>query len=735
MQAAGATQSVAGTRLSPIFFVLTLFLSASLLFFVQPLFTRIVLPHVGGSPAVWTTAMLFFQTILIAGYLYAHLLTRAMPVRRQVFVHLGVWAIALISLPLAVPAGWQLDPEGSVAWQTLLLFAAGVGLPFFALSANAPLIQFWYSRSGGPSADDPYFLYGASNLGSLVALLGFPLVAAPLFGAGQIGMGWAVGFVMLGGALAASGMFTKGPAAKAPTAERHDAAPGLSPMTVAVWGFLAFIPSSLMLVVTMKISIDMGSFPLVWAVPLALYLLTFVLVFTNRPFLSDRALRGMAMIGLAVLGYYVLGLHGNYLDWTAVGILLACFFAVALYAHRRLYGLRPAGHHLTGFYLTMSVGGALGGLFNSIIAPVAFAGLQEAIITAVLAVLIFLPFRGGVRRNLAGLGYGLAVGAFVALPAILIGLFYADGAWTGIFLSLCMGGFICLAWLRRTAIGCFGAGVMLLLVGNLMYPDTALMRDRSFFGLHVVAEEQGMRLYGNGTTVHGAQRLADDQTDRPEPLYYYHVNGPLAQVLTSDAGRAATTVGIVGLGVGSLACYHQPGQNWHFYEIDAHVDAIARNPDYFRFLTACTPDAPTHLGDARVVLERQTEQRFDVLVIDAYSSDSVPVHLTTNEAMQLYLDRLNPGGLLVYHISNRYYEIERPLSRSAEDLGLTARIQFYKGNVSQDVGDVPTTAVLLAHDAADMGAMADDPRWTPLTSDGGRLWTDDYANLLSIMTR
>lgn len=733
MQVTAAPTQAVSQRFAPIIFVLTLFLSASLLFFVQPLFTRVVLPHVGGSPAVWTTAMLFFQTILIAGYLYAHVLTRLLPVRGQVLVHLGVWAAALLSLPLGVPDGWQLDPSGSTAWQTLLLFAAGVGLPFFALSANAPLIQFWYSRSGGPSAHDPYFLYGASNLGSLIALLGFPLAAEPIFGASAIGLGWAAGFVALGGALALSGLFSQGPAAYTPA--QTDITGRTTLWQVAQWGFLAFIPSSLMLSVTLKISIDMGSFPLVWVVPLALYLLTFVLAFSNRRYLSDRTLKIVAALALAVLSLYVLGLHGSYLEWEEVGVLLFCFFAITLFAHRRLYDARPAGHGLTGFYLTMSVGGALGGLFNSIIAPVAFSGLQEAMITAVLAVLLFIPFAPTARETLMRLTPGALIGLLVSVPALLTGLLSEGGDWSAVLLVLGIGAVLSLAWLRRNPLGCFAAGVVLLLTGTQFSPDAAVLRDRSFFGTHVVTEESGMRLYGNGTTVHGAQRLADDTADRPEPLYYYHRNGPMAQVLTSERGTAAETVGVLGLGVGSLACYRQPGQSWHFYEIDSLVDKIARTPEYFRFLSACAPDAPTHMGDGRMVLDRQKDLAFDVLVIDAYSSDAVPVHLTTNEAMQLYLDRLAPGGILVYHISNRYYQIDIPLARSAEDLGLSARIQHYQGNMAEDPGDTGSTVVMLARTPEAFGTLADDTRWEVLESDGGRVWTDDYANLVSIMKR
>ena len=732
MQVSGSSTATRPSLVVPMLFIATIFLSASLLFFVQPLFTKIVLPQIGGSPAVWTTAMLFFQTVLIGGYLYAHLLTRHLAVRVQVWVHLAVWGAALTALPLAISETWQFDPQGSAVWQTLMLFVAGVGLPFFALSANAPLIQFWYGRSGGPSADDPYFLYGASNLGSLAALLGFPLLAEPLFGANAIGLGWAAGFIALGAFLLISGYAAKGPAkSEIPAQSSPQTRPGFG--KIAYWAFLAFIPSSLMLGVTSKISLDVGAFPMIWVVPLALYLLSFVLSFSNRQILGERTFRFLTLLMIAFMLPNLFGFFGRTLNWTSMGVLVLGFFVVAVFAHRKLYEARPDSAHLTMFYLTMSVGGALGGLFNSIIAPLVFSSLLEAGTTAVLAVLLLLNLEKRLASVPSALGKGALTGVAAAIPAVIAAFALTPFNWTVVAACLVAGAIAVAVVQRRDIVAAYGAVVVLFLVGAWQYPDIGMMRDRSFFGTHIVAEEAGMRLYGNGSTVHGAQRLSDDTSDRPEPLYYYHRNGPMAQVMTSERGKAARDIGIVGLGVGSLACYSQPGQSWQFYEIDEIVDRVARTPEYFRFLTACTPDAPTHLGDARIVLAEQEGVKYDILVIDAYSSDSVPVHLTTYEAIKLYMDRLKPGGILVFHISNRYYAIERPLGRAAEALGLTARIQYYYGNAEVDPGDKASVAVTLTTSEVALGEMVSDTRWTPLQSDGGRVWTDDFANLLSIM--
>ncbi len=723
------TATFRSARLAPVLFTITIFLSAALLFFVQPLFTKITLPFVGGAPAVWTTAMLFFQTVLILGYVYAHLSTRYLPVIAQIGLHLVLWAIALAFLPLSIEAGWQFDPASPVALQTLTLFAVGVGMPFAVLSANAPLIQNWYAKSGGPSADDPYFLYGASNLGSLVALLAFPLAAEPLLGAGQIGTGWAGGFVLLGAFLALSGLM-----ARKGSVQLVRSAPvaGPSLRQYGWWLVLAFVPSSLMLAVTSKISTDLGSFPLVWVLPLSLYLLTFVLTFTNRPVWNTRIIDLLFLISLAffVSIYGLRDLAGVTILLTL--LLLLAFFNIAMKAHRTLYEARPDHGNLTLFYVTMSVGGALGGLFNSLLAPVIFSDLQEGRVTILVALLVLMAGAGTWRMSMQALSRTAIAGVVVLLPLLAMSVFPAQVGGVLAPLHVVVLGSV-LYLLRANKMQQGIVLTILLGLGFLLQPQSVAFKDRSFFGTHLVQDFDDLRLYKNGTTIHGAQRLGETGPDgRPVPLFYYHPDGSMGQIMASPGGLAADRVGIVGLGVGALACFAQPGQTWEFYEIDAMVDRVARDTTLFTFMSTCAPDAPTHIGDARIVLEQQDDRAFDVLVIDAYSSDAVPIHLTTNEAIALYRDRVTPDGVIVLHISNRYFDISRPLGRSAAELGLVAMVRNDRGDPAE-LTHTASDVVVMGRDMDVLAAFTGAADWQPLEDDGGRLWTDDYANLLSIL--
>ena len=716
-------------RLIPVLFTATIFTSALLLFFVQPLFTRMVLPQIGGAAAVWTTAMLFFQTVLIGGYLYAHLMTRHVPTLAQVGIHIAMLLLALMFLPLAVPEGWQYDPARPVVTQTLWLYAVGVGLPFGVLSANAPLIQSWYRKSGGPSADDPYFLYAASNLGSLVALLAFPLVAEPLFGVKAISGGWSIGFMALGPLLLLSGLAAR----RAPGLElvhRETASDSAAPSvkTLAYWAFLAFLPSSLMLCVTSKISTDLGSFPLVWVVPLALYLLTFVLVFSTRTPLTADRLHRILPLALGVLVFFSLRPTAT-LSWIA--LFLVAFFLVSLLAHRLLFDARPDARHLTVFYLTMSVGGALGGLFNSILAPLVFDRLLEYPITVALIALLLI------RRPSANAPREVAMGLVLAMVALLplladIAALHQLGPIVKTLLTVAIL-IVIFTVLQTKPVISAAATATVVGIWALFGTANVLMIDRSFFGVHMVIARGDIREYKNGTTVHGAQ-LISEATERPTPLTYYHPMGLMAQVVNDTRATPTQSVGIIGLGTGALSCYEKPGQDWHYYEIDQMVVDIAKDARFFTYLSKCAPEAKIHIGDARIVLQGQSDLKFDILVIDAYSSDAIPVHLATFEAIKLYLDRLNEDGVLVFHVSNRFYDLSQPLSVAAKALGMVGRYRYQTADELQGAhGANPSMVVVLARSPEALGIAGRDPAWGPLPEPRISLWTDDHADLLAAL--
>ncbi|MEM9395768.1 MAG: transporter [Pseudomonadota bacterium] len=723
------TKRAGRSLLAAISFTITIFLSASLLFFLQPLFAKMVLPQIGGAPAVWTTAMLFFQLVLIAGYVYAHLLTRYVPTKLQLPIHVAFWAASLAFLPLSAAEGWSYDATANTTWQTLELFALGVGVPFALLSANAPLLQAWYVRSGGPSAEDPYFLYGASNVGSLLALLAFPLVAEPTLGAEQIGMLWAGAFVVFGVLMIISGLQASFGAETKPenqTETVSKTAPSAG--EIATWVFIAFVPSSLMLAITTKVSADLGALPLIWVIPLALYILSFVVAFSNKTLIHDRHLGIAAVVSVAVCAILMSGsIVARHAPISAV-LFAPALFVIAVQAHRTLYNRRPDARYLTVFYISMSVGGALGGVFNSLIAPTIFSAIYEGYVTLILIGLLFwLANKGETTKRSISIAVLAALGAFYAfntLPAT----FDIDLS-VALLLAVLVAFALVLTYLHKSPVAILVALTAYVGLDIAWNAEDHLFRDRSFFGAHKVYDTHGKRLYVNGTTVHGSQRL-DEMGMKPTPLAYYHPGSPMAQIVESDYGRSVDRVGVVGLGVGALACYAQPGQTWDFYEIDEMVDRVARDPSLFNFMSECAPDAVTHLGDARIVLDQQ-DFLFDVLYLDAYSSDSIPMHLLTREAVQLYEDRIEDDGVLVFHISNRYYDISMPLARIAESLGLKAAIQSMDPK-DADVG-YPSIVVIMSPDKARFDGILKDTRWKQINSDGGAVWTDDFANPLSAL--
>lgn len=699
-------------------FVLASFLGSGLLFMVQPMVARMLLPIAGGSPSLWNTSMVFFQFALLAGYGYAHVSTNRLGMARHPISQVVLLAVPLLLLPISVSKTWRLPVDQSPVLWVLTVLALVVGLPFFVLSTSSPTLQRWFAATGHPNARDPYFLYAAGNLGSVLALVSYPFLVEPLLSLTAQTRLWAMlylAFVALSAAAAwmtwrnrdATRLETDGPMP-----------PSIAPGRRVRWVLWSFVPSALMLGVTRHIATDVASVPLLWIVPLLLYLSTFIIAFGR---VSDRRTRWSS---LAVrFGVIPLALSFVLTTWSLpiqIVLHLGWFFAAALLGHSRLSEDRPAPERLTEFYLWISIGGVLGGAFAALIAPLLFTTVLEYPIAIALAVLLVgwktpvvsVPGRvtGSVVAILLALAWFARVQRLYVLLVLLVLVATINAALT----------------FRRPA--SYAATIAFaLLVALLVQPSGVLANERSFFGVYRVRELGGYRVLDSGTTVHGTQAAPGTEGEL-SPTSYYHPAGPLGQLIAGAPSRVK--VGIMGLGVGGIAAYGRSGDRYTFFEIDPTVVEIAENTEYFSYLSRSEAEVVTILGDARLSLVDSTD-RFDILLMDAFNSDAIPIHLVTLEAVESYLARLEEDGVLAVHISNRHFDMEPVLRRLASELGLESRIQFHHPTPQEkDEGSIASVWVVLARQPGTLD-WADD-RWRQLSSDGP-LWTDDYSDILSVL--
>jgi len=712
------------------------------LFLVEPMVGKMVLPTLGGTPAVWTTCLLFFQVGLLLGYLYAHLLPGRLGLRRQAWVHVGLLALAAATLPIALPAGDIPRPGQSPVGWLLVALVAAVGAPFVLVAATAPLLQRWFSQLDHPDAADPYFLYAASNLGSFAGLLAYPFVVEPLLPLRIQRGAWSAAYLALVIAIAVAAVIAlRQPARIAPNAPL-DPPPNTNRPRVAPWRWLllAAVPSSLLLGVTTHVSTDIAAVPLLWVLPLALYLLSFVATFARRPWISRNvAERWLPLVLLGLLAGDMWG--QNAVVWVSLPLNYAILFVAGLLCHGELARLRPPADRLTEFYLWVALGGALGGAFNALVAPVVFSSVAEypLAMAAVAALTRWSPWTSG-RRG--GLMIALALVAFAGgIAHIVIGLEVADIvprslralSLANVVVITAVVGAV-LLWKQRFGL-LLTLGVPLMVAANFIAarrPDVRLM-VRDFFGVYRVrmSRDGNIRLLLHGTTIHGTQGRAPGL--RHLPTSYYHPYGPLGDVLLQVMpARPGRRVGIVGLGAGGTAPYAGPGESWTYYEIDPLVERIARDTTWFTYLADARSPPKVVLGDARLSIARDTSARFDVLVIDAFSSDAPPVHLLTREAIQLYLARLVPGGLLLLHVTNRYIDYAPVVAALAADAGLVARMRYDSALVASQRarGAYGSDWAVLARREEDLGVIARDRRWAAPAIKAGALWTDDFSNVV-----
>ncbi|WP_414900336.1 spermidine synthase [Sphingomonas flavalba] len=726
-------------------FVLTIFVGSFLLFLVQPMIARMALPRLGGAPAVWNSAMLIYQALLLGGYSYAHLLGR-LNVMRQALVHAVLLCAAALWLPIGLAAIYPSATANPALWVPWLLLVS-IGPLFFAVSAQAPLIQRWYSAASG--GRDPYALYAASNLGSFAGLLAYPLFVEPGFALAAQSRLWSIGY----------GVLILLVIACATLLPRHDPTrPGIArpseppPLRRQLyWVLLAFVPSGLMLSTTTYITTDIVAMPLLWVLPLGLYLLSFSVAFSTRGGIA-RTITFIAPFALLICGAVAIRNNPAQPFFSmAVGLLLLFIVAVAL--HGEMYRTRPAPERLTGFYLAMSLGGALGGLFAGLFAPLLFDWTYEHPLLLLLAGCV-VPMRAlapALQRvwnddRRATLLTAVAVGLVFLFAAV--GL--AGPAWLGgnaaMITAVGIGLIGMLAVGRRIPfVACLLAiGLVLGVWHSFELSAQPGARTRSYFGIYTVRDmpADGVRSLAHGTTQHGVEITVPGR--ETEPTAYYGRRSGIGQAMLALPALAGAdaSVGVVGLGTGTLACYARGGQSWRFFEIDPAVLRIARDDGAFHFLGRCLPHVPVIIGDARLTLAARPEGQFDLLALDAFSSDVVPMHLLTVEAFANYARVVSRDGLLLVHISNRFLDLRPVIAGAAASGGWTAAV--YHDEIDRDARDQRHLAssvwVAMSRNPASLArltalAPAGETRWQPLSATPGFTpWTDDFASILPLLT-
>jgi hypothetical protein len=703
-------------------------------------------------------SIFFFQSALLAGYLYAHLLINKAPPHLTGIIHLAVCALALVCLPIGMVTWMGEPPQGDPYLWQLGMFAASIGLPFMAVSANAPLLQAWFARSGHPDARDPYFMYAASNLGSLIALLGYPFVLEPAFGVSQLSYLWAYAYGLLVLAIGTSFFLMRGaqvggvPETAAAPAGGDAATPAEAPTLTQrlSWIGLALVPAALVTAFTVHITTDVASAPLLWVIPLALYLLTFVLVFRDQPLISREALLFLHLVAL-VIALMALSQYTN--NWFIVSLTgVAVFFTTAMLAHRTLYEARPAPAFLTEFYLWLSLGGALGGMFTALVAPNLFSEIYEYPLLLALSMAcrpgaLNLP-KDRTRDEVVALAIIAVVGVLAILFLPRIGAYlrvpiFAQLGPTPIVIIVLAG--VLLVSVHSAPRQLMAAALM---CAALVWLPSEVRRgnaERSFFGVYRMnfvpsADGAGFfRTLVHGTTLHGAQRLFDGKgrpVDDTVPTTYYYPGSPIGQTIAKRRellGKEKGRYGIVGLGTGSSSCHKQEGETWKFFEIDPLVIKIARNPRNFTFISKCQPDIDIAIGDARLTIAREDDATFDLFIIDAFSSDAIPVHMLTKEAVELFLSKLKPDGVVLLHTSNRYLDLNSVLGAILKQLPEgTAGMAMHDTQADRRTYPAQTgsSVVVFAKSDAALQPYRALNGVSELEDNGLRAWTDDYSDIL-----
>lgn len=714
------------------------FSMAFLLFVVQPMATKVILPQFGGTPGVWNTAMLFFQTLLLLGYLYAHVLSSYLKPRWQIITHTAFIAVACIGLPIAFiapePEVLSHTPIRALIWE---LFE-GVGIPFFVVSATAPLLQRWVSYSKSALASKPYVLYSASNLGSMSALIGYILLIEPHATVSFQVAGWGYFFVAVSAILI---VFSYKMSGSAEGKHKGGALGVVSLKQSLFWIFLAFVPSSLSLGLTTHITTDIASVPFFWVVPFAIYLLSFVDAFANKPRIFPIAKYVAPILGMVCL--FVLTSQFMVKDTGTMLMHLATFTFLAFAIHGHLAQRKPDVAHLTWYYVCLSIGGALGGVLNAIAAPMLLnSTLEYPAMMFVASIISFMLLRSAKQnfswqeetRFLISVFVQLI---FVTMAIYVICMFLRNGWHTpfnkGIISIALFFAAISMILLRRSfRAGFYAVAIMFVtLYAASTLSETSLLKERNFYGQSLVYDnlDVGARVLRHNTTTHGLQSL--EAWDRLMASSYYGALNEIMPHRAADVQEAP--IGAIGLGIGVVKCQTHPNQHMDIFEINPLVVRIAEDKSLFTYLADCPGTHDIVLGDGRLTMAKMPHEKYGTIIIDAFSSDAIPVHLLTKEAFDMYLDKLQPNGIIAVHITNRHLDLRPLLAVQAKALGLTGYVKFFGGD---GIRSYSAFWVVLSRDKANLDGLLSEGEWKALRADpDAKVWTDDYTNILPYLTQ
>ncbi|MBI2996760.1 MAG: fused MFS/spermidine synthase [Candidatus Melainabacteria bacterium] len=713
----------------------TVFVSGLLLFWIQPMFAKMILPVLGSAPAVWNTCVVFFQAVLLLGYIYAHVSIKFLGVQKQSIFHILLLFLPFFVLPVCIPKGWT-PPVGEnpILW-LLLLLSFSVGLPFFIISTSVPMLQKWFSLLGHKTSSDPYFLYVSSNFGSMIGLLSYPIVIEPYLKLVNQSILWSLGYfllVLLVICCAFTLHFKRANITSPSTTYTEISEDRETPSSTKFkWIILAFIPSSLLLGVTTYLTSEVPAIPLFWIIPLVIYLLTFILVFSRKELISHKLMvKVMPYVILLLAAFLIFDIGKSTYLFNLIHLLM--FFVASMVCHGELAKTRPATKYLTEFYLLISLGGVLGGMFNALVAPLLFNRIIEYPLAIVLACLVCLHLT---KANLLDYVLPLLIGLIIFILIKVLPLLSLKISILKIIFAIILPIIICFFFSKRPVR--LILSVAILLIASVYYKyceQEVLFIERSFFGIHTVKYGSGKKFHSllHGSTLHGCQRI--NPLKQKEPLAYYSYTSPIGQVFKNFENiNDAWHVALIGLGTGSIASYAKPEQVWMFYEIDPTVKRIATNPKYFTYLQNCLAKHEIVLGDGRLSIKKAKNSFFNLIIIDGFASDCIPVHLITKEALELYLSKLSKSGILAFHITNRFLSLEPILGNLADSLGLICLAQIDNNQLQRSSGKYPSHWVVLARNKSDLGRLTYEKKWHFVYKRNNiPVWTDDFSNIFGV---